>query len=310
MRLRTDGPRGSMIETHEIRYFVSLAREGHFGRAAFVCGVSQPAMTRGIRKLEEKLGGMLFDRRPGRAELTVLGRMVLPRFEAALQEIETALESAAELHGTRLSTLRLGVMCTLGPARLIPLVTEFAKLEKNVELVICEARAGAVLDMLTAAEIDIGIASWPDYPDGVEARRCFTERYAVAVPAGNPLAGQPSIDLDQLDGSRYLQRLNCEFDEHFSAQIGEWPINLVTRFSSEREDWIQSMVSEGNGFSIVPEYMDVSPGVAVRPLSRPSVTRTVALLTIAGLRRTAAADTFIELAERHDWTHGQLKNHN
>lgn len=293
-----------MIEMHEIRYFIALARELHFGRAAAACCVSQPALTRAIRKLEEKFGGLLIDRRPGQIELTELGRSVLPRLQAAWAEVDVARDVANAIQTSRLSTLRLGVMCTAGPARIMPLINRFVKRENDIELIIREARAGSIIDLLLADDIDIGIAAWPDYPDAIERFPCYVERYAVAVPRGHALEHHETIALASLSGEQYLQRLNCEFDDHFAKQVGEWPLDLLTRFSSEREDWIQSLITSGEGIAIVPEFMDVGDDIAVRPMVDPVVVREVSLLTVRGRRRGRAADAFIRLAKAYDWISG------
>ena len=75
------------MEMHQIRYFLAVERERNFSRAADHCNITQPALTRAIQKLEEEVGGPLFDRRPGRIELTELGRTLLPRLQNAIREV-------------------------------------------------------------------------------------------------------------------------------------------------------------------------------------------------------------------------------
>jgi len=291
-----------MLEMHEIRYFTVLARELHFSRAAEKCCVSQPALTRAIRKLESKLGGLLFDRRPGNISLTALGQTVLPRLETALVEIEQARSDAAFHQEERLQMLRIGVMCTAGPGYIIPQLSCVASKDGNIELSIREARAGTIVDMLLADEVDVGIAAWPSYPDTIEVIPCYMERYAVALPDGHVLAKLESVPLYQLAGENYLERLNCEFDPHFAHQVGEWPLDMTTRFSSEREDWIQCMVANNQGIAIVPEYMEVLGGITVRPLSEPSIARQISLLTVRGRIRSRAVDRFVRSMKALKWT--------
>lgn len=103
------------METHEIRYFLALARELNFTRAAEASGVSQPALTRAIQKLEAELGGTLFLRRPGQVELTLLGREILPQLEAIAKSMVDVHRRAESVVRARIQSLRLGVMCTVGP---------------------------------------------------------------------------------------------------------------------------------------------------------------------------------------------------
>lgn len=108
-----------LMETHEVRYFLSLARELNFTRAAEASGVSQPALTRAIQKLEVELGGALFLRRPGQVELTRLGREVLPQLEAIESTMVDVQRRAQSVTRAASNSLRLGAMCTIGPGSLV-----------------------------------------------------------------------------------------------------------------------------------------------------------------------------------------------
>ncbi len=273
-----------MLETHEIRYFVVLARELHFSRAAEKCCISQPALTRAIRKLEGKLGGLLFDRRPGSIALTELGHAVLPRLEMALAEIQQAKTEAAALASAQPATARIGVMCTSGPSHIVPVLIECADRHEDLALKITEARAATIVDRLLAGDVDIAIAAWPAYPPEIEHSACYTERYAVAVPEKHVLAALNTVPLDQLAGETYLERLNCEFDAHFASQVGAWTVDMDVGISSELEDWIQCLVAHGRGVAIVPEFMPVMAGIRLLPLEGPSVSRTLSILTVRGRR--------------------------
>lgn len=299
-----------MIETHEILYFVTLAQELHFGRAADKCGVSQPALTRAIRKLEEKLGGLLFDRTPGRIMLTDLGRKVLPKLEGALVDIRNALGEAAAYQEVRRTQLRLGIMCTASPRLVLPVLKRFADTHEDVEVIVREARAARIVDMLVADEVDLAVAAWPRYPDEVRAHVCFRERYALAMPTAHILAKLPEVPLEQLAGEPYLSRLNCEFDNHFEDQVGDWTVGIEKRFASEQEDWVQAMIVEGFGVAIMPEYAYVDARITLRPLTDPIVTRDVSLLSVRGRRLSTAAEKFSRMMQAHAWpqTPGPIGN--
>ena len=107
------------MELHQIRYFLAVEREQNFTRAAQLCNITQPALTRAIQKLEAETGGKLFHRRHGRAELTELGRAMSPRLEAVIRDVSHAREEALAFIRQRKQRLRLGIMCTVGPDRLI-----------------------------------------------------------------------------------------------------------------------------------------------------------------------------------------------
>lgn len=295
------------MELHQIRYFLAVAREQHFSRAAQSCNITQPALTRAIQKLEEEMGGLLFDRRPGRIELTELGRTLLPRFEAALNEVTEARTDAKSLLASRSRKLRLGLTCTLGPTALIGLVTELQLKIPDLELTLREGKAHDVLDLLVRDEIDAAILGLPDYGPAFDVTPLFRENYVVALPPNHRLLDRDEIDLSDLEGERYLDRLHCEFDDHFGAQHGDWPIALDVRFQSEREDWIQALIAAGLGCAIVPEYLQMRSEIGTRPLLNPSTFRDVTLVTVSDRRTTAPIAELNAIARAFQWSPGTIK---
>lgn len=286
------------MELNEIRYFLAVAAELNFTRAAHACGVSQPALTRAIQKLESELGGALFWRRPRSVELTNLGCEVLPFCEALVGNLETVRQRAESFSKAGTQALRLGVMCTISPSRIIELLSAFKHRMPEVTISIVEATAGRVVEQVAADEIDIGIAAWPSYPDTVGAQRLFEESYVVAMHPDHPLAQGETVALESLSGCRYLERLSCEFDHYYQAKHGEWTVELDICFASEREDWIQALVLAEHGVAIVPASMVLHPGVVSRPLVEPVVTREISLITLRGRPLPPTAQSFLRIASR------------
>lgn len=296
------------MELHQIRYFLAVAREQHFSRAAASCNVTQPALTRAIQKLEEEMGGPLFDRRPGRSiELTELGRTLLPRFETAMKEMAEARTDAKSLLQARKRKLRLGLTCTVGPSRLVKLLKLLYMRIPNLELSLREAKGSQIAEMLARDEIDAAIVGLPTYFPDFEAVLLYREYYVVALPAGHPLLAGNEVELAQLEGANYLQRLHCEFDDHFEAQHGEWPIQLNVTFESEREDWIQSLLAAGFGCAIVPEYLAMQPGIETRRLVGPETYRDVSVVTVRGRTDTAPIAELITTARETQWLDSKVK---
>lgn len=284
------------MEMHQVRYFLAIAREGSFSRAAAICSVAQPSITRAIRRLEDEMGGLLFDRRRNKVVLTELGRSVLPRFERVDAELAEASRCAALAVTERRHLLRLGLMCTLGPQRLLELLDSASPRIKGFELRLQEGKARTIMEQLIADHFDVAIACLPKFPEEISAQPLFSERYVVAFRCGHRFERMDEVAFGELVGEDYLERLNCEFDEYYADHFGDQPFDLNVRYSSEREDWIQAMIVAGYGIAILPEYLPLMPGIMIRPLSQPSMTREVSLLTIRGRRHAPAADAFIRAA--------------
>src|SRR5205814_5175644 len=96
------------MELFQVRYFLALAKTLNFTRAAEACNVTQPALTRAIQRLEEELGGPLFQRERNLTQLTELGRLMRPMLEQALAAAESAKQHAQRFRKAELASLRLG----------------------------------------------------------------------------------------------------------------------------------------------------------------------------------------------------------
>ncbi|HEY7799990.1 MAG TPA: LysR family transcriptional regulator, partial [Hyphomonadaceae bacterium] len=113
------------MEMQQIRYFVALKRELNFTRAAEVCNVSQPALTRAIQALEAELGGPLFHRERSATHLSELGRMMAPYLESILNQSQAVKERAKEFGRLENLELKVGAMCTIGPTVLSEFIVRF-----------------------------------------------------------------------------------------------------------------------------------------------------------------------------------------
>src|SRR5262249_11546053 len=124
----------NIMEMHQIRYFLSVCDTLNFTRAAELCNVSQPALTRAIQKLEEELGGLLFRRERSLTHLTDLGRLMRPHLEQVFHQTETARSTAKSFLKLENAPLNLGVMCTIGPLRFVGFPQEFQKRNPGIEI--------------------------------------------------------------------------------------------------------------------------------------------------------------------------------
>lgn len=289
------------MELSQIRCFLALAETLNFTRAAEQCGVSQPSLSRTIKALEIELGGPLIRRERGRSHLTELGRIVLPRFEQAVSLTDIVKAEAIDFSRMATATLTLGVMCTIGPGRMIALVDHLTRRVPQLELMLRDAPGTGIIDMLLSGDIDVALVGMPTYPDVLEVHPLYSERYVVAFPPGHRFERQASVSWEELSGERYLERLNCELVAHFEHVAGAFPFDPEVRFQSEHEDWIQAMILAGLGCSSLPELMPLYPSVKTRPLTGPELRRTISLATVRGRRHSPVVDLFSRLCRAMKW---------
>jgi len=289
------------MEMHQIRYFLAVSETLNFTRAAEHCNVAQPSLTRAIQKLEQELGGALFHRERSRTHLTDLGRLVKPHLEQLFSTAENVKAEAESFKNMEKAHLSLGVMCTIGPSRLIGLIEKLNAGFPNLELRLAEERGSLLLQHLLDGEFDVALVGMPEYPDRLRAEPLYRERYVVAFPPGHRFETLAAVSVGEMEGENYLQRQNCEYLDHFRHCVGEWSCDLNVRYQSEREDWIQAMILAGLGCAFMSEHMPLFPGVKTRVIVEPEVFREISLVTVRGRKFSRAVEAFVRLARTHDW---------
>lgn len=282
------------MEMHQVRYFLAVCETLNFTRAAELCNVAQPSLTRAIKALEDELGGELFRRERGRTHLSDLGNTVRPYLESVLEQSEAAKQRAKSLKTLTEGQLRLGIMCTIGPGRLVPLLNTFKTCNPGIELVVSDATGVLLQQQLLDGNLDVAIF---DLPGGIDerlaARPLFSERILVAVAPSHPFCQRNAVRLVDLGGERYVNRVNCEFIDYLGGLLRDRQLETLKTFRSDRDDWVQAMVMAGLGFGLLPESVVSMPGLVTRPLIEPEVTRTINLVTVRGRPHSPTVAAFV-----------------
>ncbi|MBA5777096.1 LysR family transcriptional regulator [Stappia sp. F7233] len=290
------------MELHEIRYFLALCETLNFTRAAEACNVTQPALTRAIKSLEDKLGGRLIHRERGNTHLTELGRMMQPYFGEIFSQMEEARRRAQSFVKLKEATLTVGLMCTIGPSKLIDLFGAFNEHYQGVELYLRDGAASQLEEQLIRGEIDLAIYCKPQMTnDALHMLPLFSERFVIGLSPNHPLARLSEIKISDLEGHDYLSRINCEYRDYIRDFREELGVSVRRPYASERDDWIQSMVLAGLGFTVIPEYAVTLPGLTTRPFVDPEFVRRVGLVTVRGRPHSPAVGAFVHECRRYPW---------
>lgn len=291
------------MEMHHVRYFLAVCETLNFTRAAELCDVAQPSLTKGIKKLEETLGGQLFRRERNRTHLTDLGRLVKPHFDTIQRAREAVAAEAESFHALETAPLHLGVMSTIGPAQMVGFLGRLRNEIASLDLTIRESPGKDLVDALMDGSVDVALMALPNLPERLDVMPLYAERYTIAFAPGHRFEGLNAVPVSALDGEDYLMRLHCEFLDHFEAIGGTASLDVRVRYSSEREDWIQAMVLARIGCCVMPEFLPTLPGIATRPVVEPEVSRTISLVTVAGRRFAPALRLMRHIARHHEWPH-------
>lgn len=293
------------MDIHHIRYFLAVCETRNFTRAAEKCNVTQPALSRAIQQLEDEVGGLLFRRERNLTHITDLGALLRPRFQQIIDELSGVRQEASQFLKLDDAHLKVGIMCTIGPRRFTGLLTDFHRRHRGIQLQLIEGVPTKLSALLETGEIDVAImSSSEDFPARFDVTPLFRERFMLAFPAGHRLAQYDMVPIAAIDGEIYLRRVNCEYWDYLSRLCDEQGVTTHVSYSSEREDWIQNLVAGGLGICFIPEYSAVIPGLQVRPVAEPEVTRDVCLVTVAGRRFSPAVLAFVNAVKSYGWAEG------
>jgi len=290
------------MDFNQVRYFLALADTLNFTRAAERCYVTQPALTQGIKRLENELGGELI-RRDGRyTELTDLGRALRSHFEQINRTRHLVRMTAKAVISGDIAELNIGVMCTIGPRVLAGMLDAFQMNHPMTSIVLHDVVPPAIENLLLTGGLDaVFCARHGSAHSRLRYIELFEEPMVVAFPAGHEFSNYDSVTLMDIVKQRYVERLHCEFREETHEFSREHELDLDVAFKSEREDWIQSLIRDGVGVSMIPKYSLLQPELDHRPIVDPPLTRKVELAIVDDADASPALNRLIEEATFYDW---------
>lgn len=289
------------MEIFQVRYVLAAAGRLNFTKAASQCNISQPALTKAIKSLENELGAALFLREGKQVQLTEFGRSLLPHLQQIASETEAAKALAENFRLLNQVPIRLGILSTVGHLKLSRFLAKFQRDFQGVELEVSEASIAELKTRLEHDQLDLAVLNPLDGVGGLNVVELYRERYVVIFPPDHRLSALNGIKLSDLSNEPYVDRLSCEMREMVLGVCKDRNISLYARFRSEREDWVQSMVLGRIGFAFMPEYSVTSAELSQRPLTDPEITRTIALVSVPGRKYTPATAAMMRAAKQFDW---------
>lgn len=290
------------MELYQIRYFLAVADTLNFTRASERSFVSQPALTKAIQRLEETIGGRLFDRTKNSVQLTELGRAMLPNFRQIYDSANHAREQAQRLTRDRHEVVRVGVMCTIDFHQVLPGFVESQQGRSEVGLSFREGNLEALTDALDQGEVDLGIMCSPyEMPKRFVATPLFREDYVVAIGDDHRFHGREAIEIGELNRERYCERVMCEFSSYIERLLRARSVSLEVVQKSSREDWIQALVRANFGIAFMPVSIASAAGLGYVHTADEPIVREVSVLVQAERPVSVAQQAVIDSLLAHDW---------
>lgn len=294
----------------ELRYIVALAQTQHFGQAAERCHISQPTLSVGVKKLEEDLGVLIFERSKSAVRVTPVGEAIVAQAQRVLEQAQTIRELAQAGKNQLTAPLRVGAIYTVGPylfPQMIPLLHRSAP---EMPLYIEENFTHVLRDKLRNGELDVIIIALPYQDADVLTKSVYEEPFCVLLPAEHPWTQRDSIDSKMLNDKSLLLlgEGHCFRDQVLEAcpttQMGN-PENRYTTVEASSLETIRHMVASGLGVSVLPlsavdNHRYAEGVIAVRPFTAPAPTRTVAIAWRATFPRPKAIDVLMDAIRQCD----------
>ena len=279
------------MELRQLRYFVAVAEEGHFGRAAQRLHMSQPPLSMQIKSLEAELGVELLNRSTRQVKLTDAGRVFLGKARAILGAVKEAQDAArgAE-HGTQ-GQLHVGFISSATLSLLPPSIRLFRERFGGVELELKELTSAQQVDALYADEIEVGLVRLPMRAPGIRFEPVLEERLVVALPSGHALEKRDLVSLEAIVDlplifftRQLIPGFHAQIVELFQ-RVGAFP--RVAQHAVHLQT-IVGLVASGIGIAILPGSAErVSrEGVVYRALDVPDATSWMGLAWIEGSEST------------------------
>ncbi|CAL9338489.1 HTH-type transcriptional regulator GltC [Streptomyces sp. enrichment culture] len=245
------------MELRQLEYFVAVAEERNFTRAAERVHISQSGVSAQIRRLERELGAELFDRSARTATLTVAGKAALEHARAALAAAGAVGRAVGEVTGVVRGRLTVGMVigCTLTP--LFDALAAFHRAHPGVEISLLEDNSDRLVEGVRDGTLDLALVGTATAtPDGLEAMTILSERLVAAVPAGHPLADPGRITLDALVAHPIVTMppgtgLRTAFDRACAAHRAEPAIVL----EAGAADAIADLAARGLGVAVLSASM-------------------------------------------------------
>jgi len=288
------------VELRHLRYFVAVAEELHFGRAALRLHLAQPPLSQQIRKLEEIIGHQLFTRTSRAVRLTAAGEVFLDRARRTLRTVREDLAEARSVGRGEIGSLRVGF---IGSGMLTPLpamLGRYRRKHPKADLQLREAMSSQMMQSLLDGTVDVGFLRDGGPLPGLESETLFSEPFLAVLPANHPLASRKTISAAALRDEPFVF-----FPQSAGRVAYDKPISICEehgfrpRIVQEAPQWLTVMrlVGAGLGVSIAPACVEkiAPPDTVCVRLSQVRVRSVIELACRVGEDRTIVT-TFRKMA--------------
>jgi DNA-binding transcriptional LysR family regulator len=263
------------LELRHLRYFVALAEELHFGRAARRLSITQPPLSLSIRSLEDELCVQLFERNSRRVRLTPAGEAFFARARDVLAHAESSRQLARAVAGGRAGRLQIGYSASLACLGLLERSRAFADANADIEVFVREQRSSEQVDSLRSGSLDVGFVASTIDTSGLASRPLGSDVFAVCMPTAQALAGSGRIDVATLRDRPFVLHAHEGSGGHRAQALAICAtVGFVPKVSATAAQTLGviRLVAAGFGVALVPASFERAgiAGVTFVPIGEPA----------------------------------------
>jgi DNA-binding transcriptional LysR family regulator len=287
------------MELYQLQYFLEVARQRNFTRAAARLHLAQPALSEQIRKLEDELETPLFQRGRRESTLTAAGETLRGHAEGLLDRAAAARQAVQELIGLRSGKLVIGAIPSVSAGLLPAAVTAFRQRHPQVELVIAEGTSESVAEGVESGRVEMGIIQHPTPAGAFDERPLLTESFVIVASPNHVLARRRSVTLNSLAEDPFVFFKGRARDSALAACRAAGFEPRLACESGELET-VRALVAAGLGLALLPELaaQRARPACALVRLRGPKVERQLVVVTRRGHAPSPAAAEFETLLRK------------
>jgi len=290
------------MDVQALRYFVEVARKQGFTRASESLHITQPAISKKVKALEEELGAPLLLREGRRVRLTEAGRLVLERAQGVLDALRVIEEEVVELAALRRGRLRVGMPPVVGVAFLPTLLAEYHRLYPNIALELREEGSHNIEALVLNRDLDVGAVVLPTDERAFATMPFVHEELRAVFHPSHPLARRRTVALRELAEVPFvLYRPEFALHGHIVDACRRAGFTPTVVSESSHWDFIVAMVAANIGVALLPQticrQLDRRQVRTIR-MEAPAIPWNVALIWRRDRQLPPATRAFLELAER------------
>jgi len=285
------------VTLHQLEVFLSVAELRSFTEAGRALNVSQPALSRTIRQIEDGVGARLFDRDTRNVELTPAGRELAPIARRILGEFEGAFSELAQFVEGRSGRVTVAALPSIAAAILPATIERFRHGHPQVDFTIRDALSDVIVSAVDEGHADLGVTVRPPVSERLAYRPLLSDDFVLVCRADDPLAGDAAVPWSVFEGRAFIAMASSSSVRAMTdAAFLQAALAVKPLYECEHIATAGSLIAAGLGVAALPRLTLPLIGFArmsVRPLEQPILSRSIGVVTRIGRSLSPAAQAFL-----------------